>query len=71
MVEDEFLSCELGLKILLGAILHEVVLPDAYAGSVVIFVRALFLVLFACGYHFGPEFLVHCEVSWLVRRKEG
>ena len=71
MVVDEFLSCELGLKILLGAILYEVILPDVYAGSVVIFPPVSFLVLFARGYQFGLEFLVHCRVSWLVRRKEG
>ena len=43
---------------------------DAYAGSVVIVLRVSFLVLFAHGYHFGLEVLVHCEASGLVRRKE-
>ena len=44
MVEDEFLSCELGLKIPPGAKLHEVIRPDIYAGTVVIFAPVFFLV---------------------------
>ncbi len=71
MVEDIFLSRTLGLKILRGTILHEVVLPDIDAGSIVMILPVLVLVLFACGYNFGLEFLAHCEVSGLVRCKEG
>jgi hypothetical protein len=69
--EDIFLSCELGLKIPLGTILHEVIRPDVYAGSVVSILRVLFLVHCARGYHSGLQVLAHCEVSGLVRRKEG
>ena len=72
MGEDKFLSCTLGLEIPPDAILHEVFRPDVYAGSVVSILRVLFLVLCALGYNGGLQlFLVHCELSGLVRRKEG
>lgn len=51
MVEEISLGCELGCKIRRVPLLHEVVLPDENAGSVVIIPPVLFLVLFAYGYH--------------------
>jgi len=71
MVEDIFLSRTLGLKILLGAILHEVALSDVDAGSIVMILPVPVLVLFSRGYNkFRLKFLAHCEVPGLVRRKE-
>jgi len=46
VVKNKFLSCALGLEILRGAVLHEVLRADVltvYAGSVVIALRVLFL----------------------------
>ena len=44
MVKEKFLGCEHGFKILQGAVLHEVIRADVYAGSVVIVLPVLFLV---------------------------
>src|ERR1700678_3842217 len=53
MVEEIFLGCELRLKILRGPILHEVIRTDENAGSVVIILQVLFLVLSVRSYHLG------------------
>ena len=72
MGEDKFLSCPLGLEIPPRAILHEVIRPDVYAGSVVSIHPVVLLVLCASSYNSGLQlFLAHCEVSGQVRHKEG
>ena len=71
MGEDKFLCCPLGLEIPPRAILHEVIHPDVYAGSVVSIHPVVLLVLCARSYNGGLQLIARCPGRCDIRKDKG